>query len=193
MNDTGQRAEAVDSKSIYGEAGSTYRYFLEWRNKIVAGYLGSIGALGLGYTRAGSEEARDIVLISVVIVSLVFWIFDFRNRKLCDACLDAAKRLEQKSEFFGPYAALESARFNPPRRLTHGLAINLLVAWIIVTSASALSLSLWCSTLPRRRLVLTCAVVIFLVSVLVVIAECLGERVRDSSNAAESNQTGESH
>ena len=144
--DTQDRGLA-DLKDMYSEVGQAWRQFLDWREKIIAGYLTVIAAIATAIHVSASDQPG--LLLSAVLISVVFWIFDFRDRILLGVCQRAGESIEQvlrpktASANCGCYSALMSLR--RPRRepwridlLTHGLAVDALVSGIITVSLGRL-------------------------------------------------------
>jgi hypothetical protein len=113
--------------SNYTEVGQNYRKFLDWREKIVGGYVAVIAGLGLGYSRADAGLGfQAILLFSAILTSLAFWILNIRNSKFIATCVRAGQKLEGGK---GVYS--EMGTLTHTSRFTHGLAVNLLVSGVI--------------------------------------------------------------
>ena len=128
----------MDAKDSYAEVGNNFRRFVEWREKIFAGYVTSIAALGVGFAQVASAGFRVGLLSASVLVSIVFWILDLRNRTLMAVCQRVGAELEKSTG--GSFTALTKLRDTSRTRLTHGLAVNLLVAGVIGGAAGGLYL-----------------------------------------------------
>ena len=164
----------MDDKLVYEEIGRNYRYFLDWRNKIVGGYIAVLGAFGFAFSGAKTPEIRIVILFAAIPLSIVFWIFDTRNRDLFWACQRAGAGIE--GNIIGTYASLEALRVQTPKlnrgnllanRLTHGLGINILVSSVLAVSCGGLALQLpvvW--DIRELAIPLTVAFVIFVASVI---------------------------
>ena len=121
-------------EAAYAEAGQNYRKFLDWREKIIGGYVAVIAGLGLGYSRVDvSSGFKAILLSSAILTSLAFWLLNMRNSKFIVTCLRAGQKLEEGK---GVYS--EMGTLTHTSRLTHGLAINLLVSFVIAGSVFGL-------------------------------------------------------
>lgn len=181
-NDADKRQEGIEAALIYTEIGKTHRYFLDWRNKIVGGYLAVLGALGLGYENVHAEGLQIALLFAAGGVSFVFWIFDFRNRELYSACQRAGADIEEDRGFVGPYRALQSLRKNTHHKITHGLAINLLVAGVVVGVSETLyaRFPAWLRMTNRGWCSVGLGVAIFVL--LVLLAELLGAQIWDRTS-----------
>jgi hypothetical protein len=129
--------DELGAKTIYEEAGRAWIHFVTWRERIFAGYLTVLAALGVAFHAEASPLMRLVVCGACILVSVVFWILDLRNRELIGACQAAAQLLEDGK---GAYSALNSLRFDSTKRYTHGLAINLLVCSVVGGSVGAIVL-----------------------------------------------------
>ena len=123
-----------DSK-LYEELAHIWQHFASWREKIFAGYVTVLAALGVAFSQNTSARIHVAVFAGAALVSIVFWILDFRNSQLLNACQNAAALLENPG---GGYRALSSLRSDPNSKTwaTYGLAIDLL-AGSVITAASA--------------------------------------------------------
>lgn len=118
----------VDDGTLYKEAADLWRYFATWREKLFAGYVTALGALAFACAKYASSGIRSAILVCGILVSIVFWILDLRNRELFSASQGVAARLENK---VGGYRALDEIRFRGTNYLTHGFAIDLLVSSVM--------------------------------------------------------------
>jgi len=120
---------------LYEEVAVIWRHFASWREKIFAGYVTVLAALAVAFSQNTSAPIRVAVFGGAALVSVVFWILDFRNSQLLNACQDAAALLEDPG---GGYRALSGLRSDPNSRTwaTYGLAIDLLVG-VVITASSA--------------------------------------------------------
>ena len=101
-----------DPEKLYNEAGQNWRHFASWREKSFAGYLTVLTALGIGFSQNTSVAVRGAILAGAIIVSVAFWILDFRNGQCLNACQVAAASLEDSK---GVYSALNNLRFATKR------------------------------------------------------------------------------
>ncbi len=125
------KAPDPDPNAAYAEAGQNYRKFLDWREKIVGGYVAIVGALGVGYHQSdGHPGFRAVLLCAGILTSLVFWILNVRNSKFIFVCVTAGKDLEKGGS--GVYKSMDTLTHTG--RLTHGLAVNLLVSGVVAGS-----------------------------------------------------------
>ena len=126
----------TDDQKLYEEIGQAWRHFASWREKIFAGYLTVLAALGIGFSQVTSIPVRAAIFAGGILVSAVFWILDFRNAQLINACQAAGDRLERGK---GCYGELNRLRFDRKSPLTYGLAISLLVGGVGAASVGGLS------------------------------------------------------
>lgn len=113
----------INDEKLYEEIGQAWRHFASWREKIFAGYLTTVAALAVGYFQNASVFLRAAIFAGGVLVSVVFWMLEFRNVQLINACQMAADRLEHGK---GCYAELNRLRFDRKTFLTYSAAISLL-------------------------------------------------------------------
>lgn len=135
-----------DEKKLYEECGEAWRYLSSWREKIFAGYLTVIAGLAIAFsTNASSHPVRAGIFAAAILVSAVFWILDFRNVQLINACQLTADRFEGGK---GGYSALNTARFEQSGPLAYGLAINVLVVGVAAAGFVGLwiELAAWSNT-----------------------------------------------
>ncbi len=119
----------MEKKDVYNEIGTNYRYFLDWRHKLLAGYLVSVAGLAVGFswslTNNDTKPISWIILILGFIVSLVFWGLDYRNRDLYHICQRAGAKMEEIENFKdgqGIYSALEESR----SKVSHSRVLDLM-------------------------------------------------------------------
>ena len=155
--------------ATYDQVGQNYRKFLDWREKIVGGYVAIVGGLGVGYHQSdGHPGFKAVLLCAAVLVSLAFWVLNIRNSRFLVTCVRSGQKLE--SEQGGVFRSMGTLTHSS--RLTHGLAINLLVAGVVAGSI----FGLWFSrnewwTDERICPILAC---FLLFALLVFVAEWLG-------------------
>lgn len=175
-----------DIKDLCSELGQTWRHFAGWREKIIAGYLTIVAAIATAFHLSPADHV--VVLSAAIVVSTVFWIFDFRNRILLGMCQRVGKSIEMlcrpsaKDCERGCYSALNHVRYPAKSNwhvdsLTHGLAVDILVSAIIAGACSGL---LWLKLgLPSRfcwRLAISTTVFLFLLVLLQFVGQ-LGRRL----------------
>ncbi len=127
-------SDLLDSKTAYEEVGQSYRKFLDWRERIVGGYVAIIGGLGVGYHQSDAHCGfQSALLCTAILTSLAFWILNMRNSKFIVTCVRAGQKLERGG---GVYTSMGT--LSHTSRLTHGLAVNLLVSGVVAGSAFGL-------------------------------------------------------
>ena len=97
-------------KVLYEETGKMMRFYLTWRQLMLAGFFAIIAALSLGF-KWSIKEAQYLSFIfpfTGVAVGLLFWALDRRNRQLYQHTAEAGRELEKKMGFkdigyFGSY------------------------------------------------------------------------------------------
>jgi len=152
------------SQSAYNEVGQNYRKFLDWREKIVGGYVAILGGLGIGFRQSeGNCRFQSALLCAAILTSLAFWILNMRNSVFISISQSAGEKLESGNA--GVYASL--AKLRGRGRLTHGLAVNLLVSGVIAGSGFALWADRAClckrgSLLPLALFAVSFVLMIFL-------------------------------
>jgi hypothetical protein len=129
----------MSDDKLYDAAAELWKYFASWREKLFAGYLTVVGALAFAFLQQSSPGRQSIALLTVILMSVVFWLHDVRVRELFSAMQGVAAEFESKS---GGYRALDSIRFDGTSPITHGLAINVLVVSIIAASVGGLAVLL---------------------------------------------------
>lgn len=175
----------MNDETLYAELGHAWRQFISWREKIFAGYLTVLAALGIAFAQGSSVPLRSGIFAGAVVVSVVFWILDFRNRQMIGACQTAAAALEQQK---GAYSALNRLRFDRVTRVTHGLGINLLVGGVVGASCGGLYIYLarwWAGDFNVVAIVVAAA----MASAVPWLLEWLGDRQRAAEDKA-SNGSG---
>lgn len=158
----------ISDESLYAEIGRAWLYFDSWREKIFAGYLSVLAALAFAFTKNASVPIRATVFAFAILVSVVFWILDFRTTELINLCQAAGESLAESKGFYGE---LNRRRFAKKHRVSFGFAITLLVSGVVATSAVGLliymlrwrrgtgDVSIWWSI---SGVVFACAVLAFL-------------------------------
>lgn len=126
---------SLDLDKTYEEVGQSYRKFLDWREKIVGGYVAIVGGLGIGYRQSdGHPGFQSVLLCAAVLASAAFWVLNIRNSRFLVKCVLAGQKLE--GEEGGVYRSMGTLTHS--NRLTHGLAVNLLVSGVVAGSTFGL-------------------------------------------------------
>jgi hypothetical protein len=102
---SGEGANSNASPSVknleahYDHILQTYKFFLEWRSKMLAGYFAVLAALGWGFSwiHAKPELAawQKFVPIAGILVTLFFWAIEYRNREQYRDCMNVGRRIEK--------------------------------------------------------------------------------------------------
>lgn len=123
------KTEIMEKKDVYNEIGTNYRYFLDWRHKVLAGYLVSVAGLAVGFswslTNSDTKPISWIILILGFVVSLIFWGLDYRNRDLYHVCQRAGAKMEDIENIKdgqGIYTALEESK----SKISHSRVLDLM-------------------------------------------------------------------
>ncbi len=84
-------------KLLYEENATQFRFFLTWRQLLVAGYFAVLAALALGFEWAVTN-APDLTFacpLAGAFASVFFWFLDHRNRELYNHASDTGARIEE--------------------------------------------------------------------------------------------------
>ena len=114
----------VTIKDVYAEVGVNYRYFLTWRQRIFAGYLAVLGALGVAAGWLLKESPHSLWLLAGAgfLLTVVFGIIERRNRDLYRKCVECGAACEVGLGGVGIYVGLQ----DKPKGLTQSFGIDLL-------------------------------------------------------------------
>lgn len=96
-------------KDAYEEIGRNYRFFLNWRYALIAGYLVSLGAIANVLLELWSRPPSIIpALLSVVSLGITEFFFqlEVRNRDLYHYCTQQGKLMEKQLTVKGVYTRL---------------------------------------------------------------------------------------
>ncbi|HEV3482291.1 MAG TPA: hypothetical protein VGR97_08180 [Candidatus Acidoferrales bacterium] len=126
-----------DDKSLYEQLGKAWLQYVSWREKILAGYLTALGALGYAFSKEASNPVRAGLCASIILVSVVFRILDIRTTGLVNLCQRVGRGLAAGNL----YAEIDKYRFAETDKdwvlkklkkvTTYGFAINMLIAGAI--------------------------------------------------------------
>jgi len=100
-------------KDAYEEIGRSYRFFLNWRNALVAGYLVSLGAIGKTFLELWNKGSQLIFLallcLFLLVISIFFYQLEVRNRDLYHFCTRRGSALEKELGIEGIYSKLDES------------------------------------------------------------------------------------
>jgi hypothetical protein len=137
----------LSHKDIYEEIGRNYRYFLNWRHALFAGYLLILYIASTFYTESSDNLFFQRLCLGVtILISLVFWVIEIRIRDLYRACTEAGESLEKMTAdkkdalSYGIYAKLNSDALRN-KNFSHTNALNLLFLSVIISASIVLYLS----------------------------------------------------
>lgn len=130
-------------KTLYAETATQFRYFLTWRQLLLAGYFAVAAALAVGFKWAlGRQDVPPFVFpLAGAVLSVFFWALDYRNRELYDSASKTAARLEEAWELkgLGHFSAYRDLKTKLPHSkilavfyLGCGLLMFLLAAFVLL-------------------------------------------------------------
>lgn len=132
-------------KDIYSETGVTYRYFLNWRHALLAGYLVALYGLANGYGWIVEKNLLNlswVIFLSGFLLSACFWGLERRIRDLYQSCTNAGSEIEKKLGIDGIYSKLDSPKLRG-KQITHSRILNWLFGLITSGMLIGLAYSLW--------------------------------------------------
>jgi hypothetical protein len=96
QNNTDSKFEGL--KLLYERNSDQFKYFLTWRQLMLAGYFAIIAALALGFKWALGDhtEALFAFPFAGAWISVLFWALDRRNRELYTMVSQVGAGLEEK-------------------------------------------------------------------------------------------------
>lgn len=115
---------------LYKEIGEAWRNYVSWQEKLFAGYLTVLAALGYGFLNANTR-IRLAILAFAALVSVVFRIIDWRTAELVNRCQSCGELIGEDRSI---YAGINHLRSNSGLS-RYGLAIDLLTAALIVAGS----------------------------------------------------------
>jgi len=133
----------LTSKDIYDEIGRNYRYFLNWRHALFAGYLLTLYVLARAYSwllEYNHTNFAWLVFLSGLLMSLCFWGLEVRVRDLYQACTRAGCKFESAFYRCGIYIELDSAELRN-KKITHTRVLN----WFFGIISLGMFIMLLCS------------------------------------------------
>jgi hypothetical protein len=99
-------------KTLYSEASSQFRFFLTWRQLLLAGYLGIYAALALSFRWAllNFQAYAFVTPFLGALLSILFWALDFRNRQVYQIASQSARAIENELGYpdIGYYSLFKS-------------------------------------------------------------------------------------
>lgn len=123
---TKSKDNSLTLKDIYSETGITYRYFLNWRHALLAGYLVAIYGLASGYIwiiKNNQINFSWVVFLSGLLLSACFWGLKRRIRDLYQSCTNTGAEIERKLGINGIYSKLDSPELRN-KFITHSRVLN---------------------------------------------------------------------
>ncbi|HCB01985.1 MAG TPA: hypothetical protein DEP19_06345 [Anaerolineae bacterium] len=120
-------------QEIYEEVGRTYRYFLSWRHALLGGYLIGIYTLFSHYFENNDMNIQRNLLICLFVITIVFWMIEYRIRELYRACTNSGAKIETDNKFssIGIYVKLDSKDMRG-RIISHSNAFNILFLSVLL-------------------------------------------------------------
>jgi len=140
---TKEKNEILTAKDIYAEIGINYRYFLNWRHALFAGYLLILYALANSYFSLLEKNRPDlfwVVFLGGFLVSLCCWGLEYRIRDLYQACTNAGCELEKAFQQTGIYLKLDDDKLRN-KTITHSRVLNFFFGIISLSMLIMLLLS----------------------------------------------------
>jgi hypothetical protein len=94
--DATQHNEWLSVKDAYEEAGRAHRYFLSWRERLLAGYFALLSGLFIAYWKLSQANSKLewMPFATGFLLTLIIWGLEWRNRDLYRACQQSAKECE---------------------------------------------------------------------------------------------------
>jgi hypothetical protein len=117
--------ETLTAKDIYDEIGTNYRYFLNWRHALFAGYLVILFTLANAYSWLTENDSANVWIIYLVglLITFCFWGLEYRVRDLYQACTKAGCEMERAVNMTGVYTELDSKDLRK-KVITHSGILN---------------------------------------------------------------------
>jgi len=121
------RKPAIDRiKLLYEENATQFRFFLTWRQLMLAGYFATMAALALGFKWCISEAHAYVWACPFVgaWLSAIFWALDHRNLELYQLANRVGSALEKTlgDNLAGHFTAYQARR--APRILRHQVILG---------------------------------------------------------------------
>lgn len=93
----------MDDNIKYVEIGNNYRFFLNWRHQLLAGYLATIAGVVFSVGWCVTNKYYSYIHIPLFVGSVmtfIFWTLEYRIRTLYKICQKAGKKLENGNGLF---------------------------------------------------------------------------------------------
>ncbi len=90
--------QATVFSSVYEQSNAHFRFYLTWRQLLLSGFIAIYGALALSLKWAitSYQDFRLLPPILALVLSILFYFLDMRNRNLIDIAAESMRRLEEK-------------------------------------------------------------------------------------------------
>jgi hypothetical protein len=85
-------------KTLYSEANNNFRFFLTWRQLLLAGFFAVFAAVALAFRWSLQHNPGEASIIPFVgtTVSLMLWLLDYRNYQLVEFAAAAGSAIEKE-------------------------------------------------------------------------------------------------
>ena len=126
--------EQISPETVYQENATSYRYMCDWRNRILARFFLTTGALmgsAAWIWQNLATEFQHLVCVPFFLsflTSIVFWFADRRNSVLVNACYSVGRALEEK---YGLAGGIYTAWEHAPKRYVKARVINSVIYAIV--------------------------------------------------------------
>lgn len=132
--------QCLTKKEKYAEVGVNYRYFLNWRHALLAGYLIALYSFAQAFFHDIDHGIVRIIYLGVILVTALIWCLEYRVRSLYRACIKAGKDLEKPNG--GVFTKLDDENLIN-EIITHSNALDvffliILLGMIILSSVAAI-------------------------------------------------------
>lgn len=110
---------ALEEQDLYMQAGEMLRHYLTWREKLLGGYVVVIAGLAIAVATKIDIPHFDSSMSALgALLTVAFWLLDYRNRSLFQTCLDAGAALERGASLQGAFIALNNLPDGPSKPTT---------------------------------------------------------------------------
>jgi hypothetical protein len=129
----------LDSEQLYSEARALLRHYLRWREKLLGGYLALVAALAVAvWSSRKTDRVGSAITLFAILLTLVSWLLERRNRALLFRCIDAGAALERDASLRGVFTEINQDAPRP----THSDVQDWLFGLAMV-APSILAVILW--------------------------------------------------